>query len=201
MAARLTTGTSLPGLQGIQYLYANPLEPMQEDLNKITLGPELLHSFYAEHLTLLPTQVVEGNKKSDGAPQSAGVKTTNKKNITILYAKRSGGGSDKGRMDFIQKILQACKLSLEDVALLPVPDEGVTIEQLKASHQPVILLMFGLDPTSIGLPIRFPEFKLQSYDGTTYLAAPEIAQFMEDTENGKLLKSRLWACLRSLFNL
>lgn len=174
---------------------------MQDDLNKITLGPELLHAFYAAHLTLLPTQGGQQKKESDDARYPETEATKNKKNITLLYSNPSGKGSGKEQLDFIQKILQACKLTLDDVALLPIPDEGITIEQLKAAYQPAILVMFGIDPTSIGLPIRFPEFKLQSYDGTTYLSAPDIALLMEDTENGKLLKSRLWACLRSLFNL
>lgn len=174
---------------------------MQDDLNNITLDPELLHAFYAEHLTLLPSQGEKQNKESHDARYSETETFKNKKKITLLYKKQSGKDPGKGQLDFIQKILQACKLNLEDVALLTVPDEGTTIEQLKAAYQPAILVMFGLDPTSIGLPIRFPEFKLQSYDSTTYLSAPDISLLMEDTENGKLLKSRLWACLRSLFNL
>jgi hypothetical protein len=201
MAARISLEASFRRLKAIQYLYANAFEPMQDDLNKITLGPELLHAFYAEQLTLLSSQSAKQKKESDDVQDLGAGVTKNKKNITLLYTAQSRKSSGKAQLDFIQKILQACKLTLEDVALLPVPDEGITIEQLKASYQPAILVMFGLDPTSIGLPIRFPEFKLQSYDGTTYLAAPEIALLMEDTENGKLLKSRLWACLRSLFNL
>jgi len=59
------------------------------------------------------------------------------------------------------------------------------------------VLMFDVTPVDMGLPVFFPSFQLQNYSGITYLSGPELQQLEAD----KLLKSKLWLCLKQFYNL
>jgi hypothetical protein len=45
----------------------------------------------------------------------------------------------------------------------------------------------------------FPVFKIQAYDQCTYLPAPSLEELVRPGDEGKLLKSKLWVCLKTLF--
>jgi hypothetical protein len=77
----------------------------------------------------------------------------------------------------------------------------VEIATLKKQLSPSILLLFGPEPTDIRLPIHFPHFKIQAYDQCTYLCAPRLSQLVQTGEENKLLKSKLWVCLKELFGV
>ncbi len=66
-------------------------------------------------------------------------------------------------------MLDACKLNMADVAIVNYATAAVTAERVKAQLQPKYLLLFGVEPDEIHLPINFPSFKEQPYAGTTYL--------------------------------
>jgi hypothetical protein len=63
------------------------------------------------------------------------------------------------------------------------------------------VLLFGLDPTAIRLPINFPHFKQLTYDDCVYLSSPALDQLVPNTEESKLLKSKLWVCLKTIFDV
>ena len=47
----------------------------------------------------------------------------------------------------------------------------------------------------------FPVFKIQPYDQCTYLTAPALEDMVRPGDDGKLLKSKLWVCLKNLFGI
>jgi hypothetical protein len=75
------------------------------------------------------------------------------------------------------------------------------ISELRSQLKPTTVLLFGLEPTAIKLPINFPVFRLQPYDDCTYLSAPALSLLVQNSEESKLLKSKLWVCLKTLFNV
>ena len=102
---------------------------------------------------------------------------------------------------FIQKLLEACKLTIDDIALVNTHREIPSLALLQQQLHPSVILLFGQDPAQLGLPIRFPEFKLQAHDSITFLLLPGLHAFLAEDESAKLLKSKLWVCLKSLFRL
>ena len=88
-----------------------------------------------------------------------------------------------------------------DVAIVNNAAAPVTISAIKQQLQPKIVLLFGLDPTAIRLPINFPHFKQLSYDDCVYLSSPALDQLVPNTEESKLLKSKLWVCLKTIFDV
>jgi hypothetical protein len=105
--------------------------------------------------------------------------------------------SDAG-LQFLTSILSACRLSLADVAIinthkLPVEQLSARIEELNPSK----VLLFGLEPLQINLPMNFPIFQLQAFNNRMYLQSPTLEQLEKD----KTLKQRLWTCLKTLFEI
>jgi len=62
-------------------------------------------------------------------------------------------------------------------------------------HQPQKIILFGVDPVVMGLPIHFPVFQIQSYQQVQYLHAPSLSEL----ETDKQLKIQLWQKLKQLF--
>jgi hypothetical protein len=121
--------------------------------------------------------------------------------ITILVNAPGSPFLPDNQLSFLTKILEACRLNIGDVAIVNHASAPVNITALRAQLQPSVILLFGLEPTTIRLPINFPVFKLQPYDQCTYLSAPALDLLVQTSEESKLLKSKLWLCLKSLFEV
>jgi len=102
-------------------------------------------------------------------------------------------------LDFLSKLLTACKLSMNDVAIINVVNNSVAPETWQAL--PVkVMLMFDVDPAAIGLPFVRPNFEIQEWAGAAYMSGPELNQFRNGNEQEiKLLKSKLWVSLQKIF--
>jgi hypothetical protein len=151
---------------------------------------------------LFKNSLVAGNEKKvvESANQS-GYKFlgNNKKKITLVVSSPDAVFLPESHLNFITKMLEACKMNMGDVAIVNHASAPVVIGELKKQTEPSTLLLFGIEPTEIKLPISFPQFKMQAYDGCTYLFAPSLYEIDQPTEESKLLKSKLWLCLQKLF--
>lgn len=99
-------------------------------------------------------------------------------------------------LNFLLGILAACNLSMADVALINLSKNKelsyTTIaEQLKAKT----ILLFGVQPKALQLPLQFPNYQIQNYNDRVYLSAPQLKKL----ESDKLEKTKLWNCLKQLF--
>jgi hypothetical protein len=125
----------------------------------------------------------------------------NGKKITIVVQSPGVAFLPDNQLAFLTKILEACRMNIGDVAIVNTATTPVNIGALRQQLEPAVVLLFGLEPTSIKLPINFPVFKIQPYDSCSYLSAPPLTQLVRQSEESKLLKSKLWVCLKSLFNV
>ncbi|MES2776445.1 MAG: hypothetical protein V4722_19870 [Bacteroidota bacterium] len=100
---------------------------------------------------------------------------------------------------FLSKMLAACKLSMNDVAIINVVSnpQSAQLWQLMPAK---VMLMFDVDPGSLGLPFRRPHFEVQEWSGSSFLVAPELSTFRIGAEpDVKMLKTKLWLCLQKIF--
>ncbi len=125
----------------------------------------------------------------------------NLKKITILVDSPQNAFLPDEQLAFLTKMLEACKLNIGDVAIVNQANSPVEIASLKRQLSPVFFLLFGPGPEAIGLPIHFPFFKIQPYDQCSYLSVPSLAQLLQPGDESKLLKRKLWVCLRQLFEV
>lgn len=177
------------------------------NINNIELPIQVLEQLYGKTLSA----AIGTEEKKVSPPMATSNKTgttagkedikalgNNRKNILILTRNPEIVFLSDEELSFLAGILLACKLSLDDVAVINVyhyPETSYKplLEQFKSR----IVLLFDIEPSSIGLPVSFPCYQLQAFAGSTFLYAPSLLKL----ENDKLEKSKLWVCLKRLFNL
>ena len=59
------------------------------------------------------------------------------------------------------------------------------------------LFLFGVNPLRIQLPLDFPNYQIQQFNNQIYLTAPSLSNFKDN----KAEKTRLWNCLKQIFEL
>jgi hypothetical protein len=161
-------------------------------LNQIQLTNQQLVNLYAN--------VLIESTAADLVPLQQTVKFlgNNGKNIVLLVSNNTVPFLPDDELSFLTNILSACKLSLADVAIVNV--HSINKEEVETLIQPLSpkhVLLFGITPLSIDLPINFPQFQLQAFNKRTYLYSPDL----KTLENNKELKSKLWNSLKTLFGL
>jgi hypothetical protein len=101
-------------------------------------------------------------------------------------------------LNFLTSILSACKLSLGDVAILNISHlPSVQYRDLRERYNSTVIVLFGSPPSELEMPVNFPEFQIQPFNDCTFLYTPVL----EKLESDKILKSKLWVCLKRIFDL
>jgi hypothetical protein len=184
------TNINLPGFV-IADLYRNSLiqpEPETEDPDKLG-QPEKNEALSS------PEEAAE----KPAEPVAYKTLGNNKQQISIVVNCPQDVFVPEADLQFLTKMLGACKLNMADVAIVNHATAPIAIDKLKVQLQPKSLLLFGVEPADIQLPISFPPFKEQPYAGTTYLFTPSLSQLNQETGEAKLLKRKLWDCLKRMF--
>ena len=125
----------------------------------------------------------------------------NLKKIVILVKQPSDIFLPEKHLEFLSKILAACKLNIGDVAIVNLGFRFEDINTIKQQFKPNHIILFNIDPIELKLPLNFPHFKIQNYSDSAYLSVPDMDILNSDTEEGKLLKTKLWVCLRTMFEV
>lgn len=123
---------------------------------------------------------------------------SNEKNILIVVSNSDAVYLPDNDLNFLTGVLGACKLSLADVAVVNrfhYPEAGY--KELIAYFKSRVILLLGVEPAAMGLPINFPQYQLQAFQNNTFLFTPPL----EEIEKDKLEKSKLWISLKRLFNV
>ena len=102
------------------------------------------------------------------------------------------------QLNFLLGVLSACKLTMEDVAIINIAKNTnanyKTIEiELKAEK----IILFGINPSQIDLPLEFPLYQIQQYNNQTYVAAASLGVIQVE----KVEKTKLWNCLKQIFTI
>lgn len=136
-------------------------------------------------------------------PTPAGYKFlgNNQRNISVIVHSPGVAFLPDDQLNVLTRMLEACRMNIGDVAIINHAASPVVIGQLKQQLQPAFVLLFGPTPHHIGLPMDFPVFRIQAYDQCTYLTAPSLADLVQPGDESKLLKSKLWVCLKTLFDI
>ena len=122
----------------------------------------------------------------------------NRKNILIILNSPGAVHIADNELSFLTGVLGACKLNLADVAIVNrhhYPESSY--KELTSYFKSRIVFLFDIDPAVFGLPMSFPHYQIQSFAGNSFLFSTSL----NNLENDKIEKSKLWICLKRLFNL
>lgn len=172
-------------------------------LNDIDLGGKMLADLYGSSLVAEPAGKPHvsnsgvTSKENDLALRYLG---KNGRNYCILVSYENETFMPDDKMDVLIKILQACKISMDDIALVNLGSKSHTVDELRAQLAPTKMVLLGVNPIDIRLPIHFPLYRPQAYAGCTYLYS-EPLDSMDNSENGRKIKTSLWNSLKEMFSL
>ncbi len=123
---------------------------------------------------------------------------SNHKNILIIIKTTEAVHLPDNELTFLTGILGACKLNLADVAIVNINNHPeASYKELTSFFKSKIVLLFDTEPASFGLPMSFPHYQIQAFAGSSFLYSPSL----KELENDRVEKSKLWVCLKRLFNL
>lgn len=101
-------------------------------------------------------------------------------------------------LEFLMGILSACRLTMADVALVNLHRyPGTDYKALTSATEAEKLILFGITPDSLQMPLSFPHYQVQRYNNQIYLSAPPLSALQAD----RMEKSKLWTCLKQVFSI
>ncbi|MEO8822482.1 MAG: hypothetical protein ABI366_02830 [Ginsengibacter sp.] len=98
-------------------------------------------------------------------------------------------------MELLTKLVSACKLSLADIVLVNFSSNKYNYQLFNEQFQPKKILIFGVKNAELELPFDIPYFQVQKFQQQSYLTAPPLKEFLNNTP----LKKELWRTLQKLF--
>lgn len=169
----------LPGLMVADLYHASLVDDTETKEEKATIVTVVANPIAEENITW----------KSLG---------NNQRNILIIAKSSDAVYLPDNELAFLTGILGACKLSLADVAIVNLTNyPNASYKELTTFFKSKIVLLFDIEPSLFGLPMSFPHYQLQPFSNNSFLYSPSL----KDLENNKIEKSKLWVCLKRLFNL
>lgn len=170
---------------------------------KINLPAFLISSLYKDSLVLLDKTVEHTcTQSNEPIPSKKWFLGDNKSNIIILVKDENAVYLADTILSLLTQILSACKLNLADVAIVNTINNKLDYEYLHNELKGRYYLLFDNEPSSIGLPFALPTFQIKVHEGgCSFLLSPSLEEMLDSSENAKMNKTKLWVCLKQLFNV
>lgn len=172
---------------------------LDEDIESLTKNDSQEIQVQPTQTTSISSSTTNETPTADSPAQEVEVKEPIKvrgkfeKGILILHEESSLADPV---MDMLVKMITAVNHSMSEVGLLNSEElEGRTLEEFQAINAHVILKFGRIKHPINALPIH--EYQPHTEDETEYLFADSLSMIAEDGN----LKRKLWASLKSLFNL
>lgn len=159
-------------------------------INDIRLSAELIAILYPETL-------IEENDQGMSYPFLG----KNLLSICFLVSYPDDEFIPDDQLAFLKKILAACKLSLNDIALINTKRTPVELLVLKKRFQPSIIFFWGVAPAVTGSGLKFPDMSISTWENIRILPVMQTELMSGDNPRGLELKKNLWISLKKLFNL
>ncbi len=154
-------------------------------INHIRLTPELIANLYPETLVAENDPFLGRNRRS----------------VSFIVHSPDYDFLPEEQLVFINKMLSACKLQMNDIVLVNIARLNLSFEELKVQFQPRIIFLWGIRPAFFNLDSALPDFNITVHDGMSIIPVLSPELMCIEGSAGHELKSRLWICLKKLFNL
>ena len=162
-------------------------------LDNIQFQPQMIQDMYGNSLVDLKSGNIEPDNNTAGNISFLG---NNLKQVTIIVKSDTAIYLPEDELNFLLGILTACKLSMADVALVnSSKNHNLNYADITAQLNAEKVLLFGVTPSALQLPLQFPHYQVQKFNSQVYLSAPTL----NELENDKDQKTKLWNCLKQVF--
>ncbi|WP_423737558.1 hypothetical protein [Chitinophaga caseinilytica] len=163
-------------------------------LERLQLDPFLLAQMY--HQPIIPEEIIVVPAEAKVLPEIKYL-GENQKNILLLIQNESEAYLSEETFNLLANILNACKLGMQDVALVNAANyPGLRLQDYLQQIPARQVIYFAIDPAKLGLPPAQP-YQTGSFTGIPVLYSDDLQLIATD----KALKGRLWMGLKQLFGI
>lgn len=163
-------------------------------LEQLQLDPYLLAQMYDQPIIPETRVVAPAAEKALPKVKYLG---ENQKNILLLIQNESEAYLNEELFNLLTNILNACKLGMQDVALVNAATyPGLTLVDYKNAIPVRQCIIFAVPPANIGLP-PMQTFQLETHEQIPCLYSEGLQLIATD----KNLKGKLWMGLKQLFGI
>jgi len=169
---------------------------------KEQLPPFMIADLYKNALTIIEEENKSTTKeKITNNTDTLNFLGENNKKITILVAEENTLHLQEDSYHFITNILAACKLNMADVAIVNCEQPSITWNEIQQTLTPTICIVFGNILSKINFTHTLNLYQPQTFHQTTFLLSAALPMLKPSTQEAKLEKSKLWICLKKMFNV
>lgn len=166
------------------------------ELNGLQFSKEQLAELYSGTLVVTETSTPQPVSKTAPVAQVAiPFKGKNKKGVLWLVYEPTHAYLDDADFEFLSQIVGACKMNMEDIALVNLAQTTKTINEVIDALQPSAVIMCGIEYQQ--LPFKLDEYLIYPHARRNYF----LADRLEDLRNDKAKKTKLWLALKAMFSL
>ncbi|MEQ1798763.1 MAG: hypothetical protein ABL872_12480 [Lacibacter sp.] len=160
----------------------------------IQLTGQQIEELYSSHLVI--TQKT-GNLKPEttSKPAGTGITGKNKKQFVWVVNEASYPFLSDEDFQFLSEVVNACKMNMDDIALMNIAQNNLDFEQTIAELKPKILIVSFLDRNWI--PANKETYTLQQEENFQFYITEEL----QVIRNDKVKKSKLWLALKQMLGL
>jgi hypothetical protein len=175
-------------------------------INHLRLSSELIAALYPE--SLVAGRESAPVKENVMTPKTVADKTPvypflgeNNRSICFLTNNPAEDFLPAEQLGFLNKMLTACKLNLNDIALMNIAHIRFDLAELRVQLNPRIIFLWGIPAMSVGLQSGLPDFSISMFDGISVIPVLSPELMSGNRTEGTEFKQRLWICLKKLFTL
>ncbi|MEO6914534.1 MAG: hypothetical protein ABI151_01905 [Chitinophagaceae bacterium] len=152
--------------------------------------------------TLVLDQEIKTNKDAGNPVKKTGIdfKGKNGKSVAVLVCCRQKFSETSSEILFLLKILRACNLGIEDIALIDVMGVSMSLEDFVTDFKPSRVLLFSSTLNKTDIPKSLC-FEIEKVGNAEVVYAPEVHTMQSEGNEAVQLKKKLWIVLKHFFNV
>jgi hypothetical protein len=169
------------------------------DLNGLEFTPAQLAELFGQSVTItepqIPKNIVVQKEKVAKAEKAIPFKGKNKKGLLWVVHEPEQAYLSDDDFAFLSQIITACKMNMDDVALINAATKDFTITEAVEQLKPATIILCGV-PHKL-LPVAVDEYTLFPHQNRNYF----VSDSLQALRNDKLMKSKLWTALKEILAL
>lgn len=123
------------------------------------------------------------------------------KKILVLVQDSNAVHLNERNFDLLTSILNACKLTIADIALINLANKNYSLHQILVQVPSDIVLIFDIPPTQLKIKLPTKIYSPILLGSTQLLFSNNLAQMQGIDQASKVEKTKLWTALKMIFNL
>ncbi len=164
-------------------------------LDNIELPGFLYLLLYKKSLVDLANGKVKATNKNEPEIDYLG---GNEKKIIFIATDNENKYLNDTLMNFLNELLNACKLTMADIALVNFHQKKIiSYQELIVELNAQKIVVFGLTANDIALPLGISFFQVQKFQQQEYLMCPSLEEIWLNRD----LKKQLWNCFKEIFEI